>query len=128
MQIAKPPKELAEAVRKILDIGKGKVEFIVLYGSVARSEQRKESDIDLCVYYEGDRNERFQFRMKVLSELPDKYDVQTLQDLPLFVQADVLGGKLLFYRDLNKVYSVVRKVQKELDDFLPRYKEVLRIA
>ncbi len=128
MQIVEPTGELANVVRKILEIGKERVRFIVLYGSVARGEQREESDIDICVHYKGDKNDRFQFRMKVLGELPDKYDVQILDDLPLFIQGEVLGGKLIFYRDIDEVYDVVRRIQKELDDFLPRYREVLGIA
>jgi predicted nucleotidyltransferase len=33
------------------------VRFIILYGSVAAGQMRKDSDIDLCIYYEGSAEE-----------------------------------------------------------------------
>lgn len=74
---------LDEAVARILQLGGDKVKFIILFGSRARGDARKDSDYDLCVYYEGNEKEAFRFRVLVLGNLPDKYDVQIFQLLPL---------------------------------------------
>jgi len=42
--------KIEDAVEKILSLDKkGKVKFIILYGSHTRGEARKDSDIDLCI-------------------------------------------------------------------------------
>jgi Predicted nucleotidyltransferases len=38
-----------------------KVQFIVLYGSVAEGKDREDSDIDLCVYYSGSPEDASRF-------------------------------------------------------------------
>ena len=37
--------------------GFDKVRFIILYGSVAEGRAKETSDIDLCIYYDGTRDE-----------------------------------------------------------------------
>ncbi|WP_245618927.1 nucleotidyltransferase domain-containing protein [Methanogenium cariaci] len=37
--------------------GFDRVRFIILYGSVAEGRAKETSDIDLCIYYDGDREE-----------------------------------------------------------------------
>lgn len=61
---------LDEAVARILQLGGDKVKFIILFGSRARGDARKDSDYDLCVYYEGNEKEAFRFRVLVLGNLP----------------------------------------------------------
>ena len=44
-----------------------KVRFIILYGSVAEERAKAGSDIDLCIYYDADREEAARFRFAALS-------------------------------------------------------------
>lgn len=37
--------------------GFGQVRFIILYGSAAENRMTKNSDIDLCIYFEGEKTE-----------------------------------------------------------------------
>ncbi|MCP1716195.1 putative nucleotidyltransferase [Methanocalculus alkaliphilus] len=70
-----PTEDLAiEAVERIKTInGFDHVRFIFLYGSVAAGQARIDSDIDLCLWYDGDKieAERFRFlaRMRIVSSI-----------------------------------------------------------
>lgn len=94
------------------------VKFIFLYGSTSTGNANKDSDIDLCIYYEGPEKEASRFRLKVLSELSsDKYDVKIFQQLPLYIKKEVLKGKLLYSNDINFVHDVALDTIKEFDYF-----------
>ncbi len=101
--------------------GFGRVRFVLLYGSAAENRMTKESDIDLCVYYEGRRTEAARFRHSVLSSLPGTdYDVQIFQDLPLYVRVEVLKGKPVFVRNLQFLYEKATETLRDFEDFKHR--------
>ena len=43
------------------------VKFVFLFGSYAYGKPNKLSDIDFAVFYDGDKRERFNFRLKISS-------------------------------------------------------------
>ena len=97
------------------------VRFVILYGSVAEGRARAESDIDLAVYYDGERDEAARFRFAVLSELADdRYDIQIFSNLPLYVRTEVLRGKVLYCPDERFLYDVAYRTIREFDDFKHR--------
>lgn len=99
-----------------------KVQFIVLYGSVAEGKDRDDSDIDLCVYYSGSQEDASRFHLEILSELLlDDYDLQIFNQLPLYIRKDVLKGKLLYFRDNYFVHDVAYQTMKEFLDFKKYY-------
>lgn len=94
------------------------VKFIFLFGSAVRNDMKSNSDIDLCIYYDGKEDEAFRFRLKVLSELFDeKYDVKIFQQLPLYIRKEVLKGTLLYYSDFEFVHEIALDTLKEFDNF-----------
>jgi len=98
-----------------------KVRFIILYGSVAAGRARDDSDIDLCIYYDGDREEAARFRLAALSELADdRYDIQIFSHLPLYVRMEVLRGRVLYSTDERFVYDVAYRTIRDFDDFKHR--------
>jgi len=98
-----------------------KVRFIILYGSVAEGQARVDSDIDLCIYYDGDREEAARFRFAALSELADdRYDIQIFSFLPLYVRTEVLRGKVIYCPDERFLYDVAYRTIREFDDFKHR--------
>ncbi len=98
--------------------GFNRVKFIFLYGSVAMGNMRNNSDIDLCIYYDGPEGEASRFRLRVLSELfNDKYDVKIFQQLPLYIKKEVLKGVLLYYNDFNFVHEIALNTIREFDYF-----------
>jgi len=112
--------ELDEVVDKIKDFDE--VQFIILYGSASEERDSENSDVDLCIGYEGDEEEASRFRYDILSELfADKYDVQIFQLLPIYVKKEVLKGEVLYCRDKRELYDMAYQSVKEFDDFKRRY-------
>jgi len=115
--------ELAEenigrVIGRIRELGGDRIAFIALYGSVTKNRDTPLSDIDLAVFYEGNKEERFKFRMSVLGRTGDEFDVQIFQDLPLYIQKEVISyGKLLYYKEYNVVFDIYINVIKNFDDF-----------
>jgi predicted nucleotidyltransferase len=108
-------KEL-EIIKKIK--GFNNVKFIFVYGSAATGNMRKESDIDLCIYYDGPEDEASRFRLKVSSELfTDKYDVKIFQQLPLYLRKEVLKGTIMYSKDFNFVHEVALDTIREFDNY-----------
>ena len=98
-----------------------KVRFIILYGSVADGQAKAGSDVDLCIYYDGDREEASRFRFAVLSELCDnRYDIQIFSHLPLYVRTEVLRGKVIYCPDERFLYDLAYQTIREFDDFKHR--------
>lgn len=121
------PDEIDELVKNSVEILKNiqgfeKVRFIMLYGSSVEGIPRAESDIDLCIDIDSDTDyERSSFRLKVLSELPDLFDVQIFEQLPLYVKKEVIKGKVIFCRDEEYLYETAISVIKEFEDFKYRF-------
>ena len=90
-------------------------------GSVAEGRAREGSDIDLCIYYDGDREEAARFRFAALSELfDDRYDIQIFSFLPLYVRTEVLRGKVIYCPDERFLYDVAYQTIREFNDFKHR--------
>lgn len=118
------PKKIVE---KILGLdNKNKIKFIVLFGSVSRKENHPLSDIDIALFYDGNDLERFKFRAMISGELSDKVDIQIFQDLPLTVKKEVIGGKVLYYKDYQFIFDEFMKVIKDFDSFSKYYGEYFR--
>ncbi len=97
------------------------VKFIFLYGSVAHGRATRESDIDLCIYYEGSKNEAGEFRFTLLKALfDDRFDIQIFLDLPLYVRMEVIHGRLIYAPDERFVYDVAYDTIREFEAFKHR--------
>lgn len=98
-----------------------RIQFIILFGSVATGQALPLSDIDIAIYYEGTPEERFRFRMTASGTLPDNVDIQIFQDLPVAVQKEVIGGKVLYQRDFSIIFQEFRKVIEEYSHYEKYY-------
>ena len=99
-----------------------RVRFIILYGSMRNGgAARPDSDIDLCLYYEGDPGNASRFRHTLLS-LPgsDMLDIQIFSQLPLYVRMEVLKGRVVFAPDIRFVYDTAVRTIREFNDFRHR--------
>ena len=109
---------IGRVIGRIRELGGNRIAFIALYGSVTKNRDTPLSDIDLAVFYEGNKEERFKFRMSVLGRTGDEFDVQIYQDLPLYIQKEVISyGKLLYYKEYDVVFDIYINVIKNFDDF-----------
>ncbi len=104
-----------------------RVKFVFLFGSVANGNSNKLSDVDFAIYYEGDSKERFKFRLEFLRNLPERFDVQVFQDLPLYVKKEVLKGKLIYAVDERFVYDIAYEIIKEYADFKKGYYDYIKM-
>ncbi|MGM5485236.1 MAG: nucleotidyltransferase domain-containing protein [Nanobdellota archaeon] len=98
-----------DVVKRILDLDKKKkVLFILQFGSTVDGTETPRSDVDITIFYEGSEKERFRFRLLCSGDLPDRYDVQIYQDLPLYVRNDIVKKhKVLFARDEQKMKEIL---------------------
>ena len=110
--------------QRIIEIGGDKVSFIILYGSAAKGKMSGMLDIDIAVFYKGDKGERFQFMMKILGRISGICDIQTFQDMPLYIQKDIMStGDIIYYMDYYmdyaELFNVNMKTILEYEDFKP---------
>ena len=97
---------------------------IVLFGSYARNKGYAR-DIDLCVFLDKNYSskELFKKRIGYLTGLPDKFDIQIFQQLPLYVRISVLKeGKFLFSKDKKRIYDTAYETLKSYNFFEKHYK------
>ena len=126
----KPTEEdVLHALRELRTLaGFENVRFIILFGSVAEGRATETSDIDLCIYYAGTPDEGQQFRFAALTLLcDDRYDIQIFGNLPLYVQKEVLRGRVLYCPDERFLYDTAHKTIREYDDFKHRLDDYLGV-
>ena len=113
--------DIHSVINQIKKIGGKKIKFIILYGSIAEGTQTPLSDIDIAVYYEGSKEERFKFRMEALGNVNDKFDIQTFQDLPLYIRKEIIShGEILYQKNYSEIFDIFIKTIKSFGDFKPR--------
>ena len=92
--------------------------FTQIDGSYAQRVPGRLSDIDLAIHYGGTPEERFRFRMAAAGLLGDRFDVQIFQDLPLYIQNEVVTkGKVLYRRSYKQMFSEYLRCIREYGSF-----------
>ena len=56
-----------------------------------------------------------------MAKLPDKFDVRIFQHLPLYVQKEVITGKVVYSKDEELLYDIAYKIIKEFEEFKRAY-------
>lgn len=114
-------RDIEHTIELIKKIGGKKVHFIALYGSTAIGKYTNLSDIDIAVFYEGNNDERFKFRMKILGRVKDDFDIQTFQDLPVYIRKEIIShGKMIYFREYDRIFDIFMHTIREFEDFKPR--------
>ncbi|HLC88709.1 MAG TPA: nucleotidyltransferase domain-containing protein [Candidatus Nanoarchaeia archaeon] len=109
----------------LMKLGRSKVKFIILFGSMVNKRNTPLSDVDVAVYYDGNKKERFKFRIEASGNLPDKVDLQIFQDLPLYIQKEVIAGRILYYDNYQFIFNEFMRIIKDFDSFEKYYQEYL---
>jgi predicted nucleotidyltransferase len=108
-------------VKAVLD--REHVIAILLYGSVARGEEKPISDIDLCVIT-GTKIQRAE-RERILSHASPRLDITLFWDLPLPIRFRVLReGQLLWGEEglaLHRVRGATPRCYREIGRMLRRH-------
>tara|TARA_B100000315_G_scaffold138943_1_gene127967 strand:+ start:1754 stop:2134 length:381 start_codon:yes stop_codon:yes gene_type:complete len=115
---------------ELIDVAKSDEEIlaIVLFGSAARQENFKNSDIDICLMLKPN-----QYPPKYLSNKKFDYlkrfdlDIQIFQQLPIYIRRRVIKeGKILFCRDEDEIYKIAFNMIQEFNDFEHIYHDYLK--
>lgn len=95
------------------------VESIIQFGSSVKKKTFR--DIDLCIFTSKKLN--FKEKLKLMRDLPEKYDVSFYDDLPINLKKVVLSeGRILF----TKSYLNVLRRLAYVDLEYPRYASFLK--
>jgi len=98
-----------------------KIEFIILYGSSLGLYHLGDSDIDICLYLDKEKENLSKIRLELLKRFDDKFDIQMFQLLPLYVQVEVLKGKILYVKEEDRIYEIANETIDEYEEFYPFY-------
>jgi len=98
-----------------------KIDFIILYGSSLGLYHLDDSDIDICLYIDDEENNLSTIRLELLKKSNENFDIQMFQLLPLYVQIEVLKGKILYVKEEDKIYEIANETIDEYEEFYPFY-------
>lgn len=101
--------------------GSGHVRFVLLFGSVAEGRARGDSDIDLCISYDGTKEEAMEFRFRAITALSGTpADIRIFEALPLYMRLQALRGVALFCSDTDELYSAAWDTIRDFESFRHR--------
>ena len=118
-------KIISKLINEIKKMKNKRIKFVFIFGSVLTSKFNKLSDIDVCIYYDADKRERFNFLIE-LGRNFSEYDTHIFQDLPLYVRKEVLKGKLIYCQDVQFVYDVAYQTLQEWGFFKKGYYDYIQ--
>ncbi len=102
---------------------------VMLFGSLARDENSKDSDIDICLVLKPTNYTALilsQKKLQYLKEFSD-IDVQIYQQVPLYIRKRILKeGKILYCADEDTLYNVAFKTIQEFEDYKHIYTDYLK--
>jgi len=102
------------------------IEFVILYGSSLSSYHLDDSDIDLCLYIDGENKTLSGTRLELLKIFNENFDIQIFQLLPLYVQIEVLKGKVLYVKEEDRLYEIAYDTIDEYEEFYPFYLDYIK--
>lgn len=101
---------------------------VFLFGSRARDDSYKESDIDICLLMKPKAYTPIELSQKKLEYLKlFDVDIQIFQQLPLYIRVRVIKeGKNLFCTDEEQLYQLAFRTIREFSDFEHIYYDYLK--
>lgn len=123
-------KHLKEQVAKLIRTVEQDREVlsVFLYGSAARDDNYKESDVDICLLMKPGSYTPLQLSQKKLEYLKMfDMDIQIFQQLPLYIRARIIKeGRNLFCADEDLLYQIFFSTIREYGDFEHIYRDYLK--
>lgn len=100
-----------------------RVEFILFHGSRAEGRGLQDSDVDVCIGYNGDERSQSEFRLRILQQISSNFDVQMFRLLPLNVRVQVLRGAPVYVKNARALYETALQTIREYESFKPHLME-----
>lgn len=98
---------------------------ILLYGSVVKGEDTPHSDIDICIVAPSCKDKRSLLNeiYRKLDVYLKKYDVRFFEELPLYIQINILeNNKIIYSKNVYELYEYFYYFRKLWDDQAMRQK------
>ena len=73
------------------------------------------SDIDIAISTDLPDLQAERMRMHILGRVPANFDIQIFEHLPLFIQAEVIKGEVLYVVDEDELYDMFLKIFREYE-------------
>jgi len=105
--------ELTEELRRDFREFEDSCMGVLLYGSHAKGKATKRSDVDVCLV-----KPKPGVYKRVFQKLGGKYDVKVFEELPLYVQIEVIRNHVVIYGDeleLSEYFYQFRKLWKDME-------------
>jgi predicted nucleotidyltransferase len=98
---------------------------VLLFGSSVSKKQFR--DIDVCLVLIGKQSNLKMSKKKLeYQKISDKADVQIFQQLPLYVQKEIIkNNKPLLIKDYETLFDMVRKTNQRFEDYKKYYFDYL---
>ncbi len=126
----KTMKQLEKQVNRLLKTVEQDNEIlaIFLFGSIARDNYYKGSDVDICLVMRPGFYTSLALSEKKLSYLNlFDMDIQIFQQLPLYIRIRVIKeGKILHCKDEDQLYEIAFRTIREFGDFEHVYRDYLK--
>ena len=104
---------MIEKLKEDFEEFKDRVFGILLYGSYAKDKYTKRSDIDICLV--GVDKDTY---MEILGKLGNKYDIKIFEELPLYIQIDIIKNHKVIFGDeleLSEYFYKFRKIWRDME-------------
>ena len=109
---------MIEKLKEDFEEFKDRVFGILLYGSYAKDEYTKRSDIDICLV--GVDKDTY---MEILGKLGNKYDIKIFEELPLYIKIDIIKNHKVIWGNELEVSEYFYKFRKIWRDMEKRIEE-----
>src|SRR5574341_1761452 len=96
---------------------------ILLYGSAAKGDETLRSDIDICIVLPSRKNMKDILNevFRKLDILTKKYDVRFFEELPLYIQINIIeSNKIIYSKDVYELYEYFYFTRKLWNDQMMR--------
>lgn len=109
---------LLSEIKKDFEYIKDEVEGVLLFGSAAKGELSKRSDIDIALV--RPRNKRVLLR--VFERVGGKYDAKIFDDLPLYIKMDIIKNHIIIFGDEVELSYYFYRFRRDWKDMEYRIK------
>lgn len=104
--------ELILRLKKEFEFIKDDAQGILLYGSCAMNTANERSDIDICLF----KPRTTGILNRIFQKVGGGYDIKIFEDLPLYVQMDIIENYRVIYGDEPSISYYLYHFRKNWED------------